>query len=1047
MRLAYVTCALALLAACGETDVRPADDLGVDMIVDVDGGPTDAGPDMGDAGPDMIALPDLGPDMADLGPDMPDMGPDMPDLGPPDPCFDGVRSGDETDVDCGGETCEARCADTLRCDISPDCISLVCIGGVCQSPTCRDGISNGDETGTDCGGPTCPGCGLGEGCVTMTDCAMGRCVDDFCVAEHCFDGEVNFTETDLDCGGGDCAPCALGLRCVSVSDCLSGDCVDGFCLSALCLNGMMDPGAVGVDCGGTDCPGCPDGTACTLPEDCLSGRCEGGSCTSCEDGVRNGTESDVDCGGADCRPCAGGDMCAAPSDCISLTCTAGICEGASTFYEEDFGAGDGGWTSGGPGSSWAYGTPTTATLTGGFTGTSVWVTNLSGDYDDNEASFVESPRIDLSGAVGDPLIELAVFYETEDCCDGMRLEMSLGGGAFTTVGSSDAPDWYPERAFGDADWRGSSGGWRLLRNTLVGAAGSSDVRLRLFFDSDGSVTDEGVAFDDVRVFEDTCTNGVLDAGEGDVDCGGDCSPCADGLTCTLPAQCDSGRCEMGTCTSCEDGIQNGGEMAIDCAGGGCGLCPSGTACTGPAICASGMCDMMVCTTPAAFLDVDFEADAGGFTIGGTSSSWARGAPAGAVIDRAANGTNAFVTNLTGDYNDSESSFIESPPMDLRGAGGDPILSFNLWYVTESCCDEGFVEVSTDGGRTYTKVLAAPGAEGWYNDTANQWWDGGNGGWTAVSTQLTGTDGFADVRLRFRFSSDGSVTEEGFAIDDVRVAAPQPDLATTIVESATACNAGEIQVTNVGTAESLRFDLTTLVDGVPSVRTVMTRLDPGETFRTTTSATTTLGAFVSAAGDTNASNDADSLSIRAPVVITTTTRYLEDFETNPGGWLVSGTNADWAWGVVPTTGGSFIRSADSGSRAFVTAPGADYQPDQSSFLTSPCFDTSAFTADPEISFSRLFELEATNDHVFVEISTDGGSTWTKLGAFGTGTNWYNDLSGDFWDGLSGFPNAWARASNTLTGAAGQDDVRVRFAMVSNAASIEEDGFGLDDVIIQ
>ncbi|MEO0321829.1 MAG: hypothetical protein AAF447_02650 [Myxococcota bacterium] len=1047
IRLAYGTGALALVVACGQSGPRPADDLGMDLRVGVDAGPADAGLDLAppDLGPDLVMVPDLGPDLPDMAPDMPDM---EPDLGPPDPCFDGVRNGDETDVDCGGEVCEARCGDALRCDISADCASAVCIGGECQAPTCRDGIANGDETGADCGGPSCPGCGLGEGCLAMSDCAMGRCEGEFCVAEHCFDGETNVTETDVDCGGGDCAPCALGLRCAVLSDCLSGDCVDGFCLSALCLNGMLDPGEVDVDCGGPECPGCPDGTACTLPEDCLSDRCDAGSCTSCEDEVQNGTETDVDCGGTDCRPCAGGDMCAAPTDCISLTCTAGVCEGASTFYQEDFGAGDGGWTSGGTGSSWAYGMPSTATLTGAFSGTSVWVTNPSGNYNNNEDSFVESPSFDLSGTTVDPLIELAVIYETESGFDGMRLEMSLAGGAWTTVGSEEDPDWYPASAFGAGDeWDGSSGGWRVLRNTLVGAAGEADVRLRLFFDSDGSSVDEGVAFDDLRVFEDTCTNGLLDAGEGDVDCGGDCDPCADGLSCTLPAQCESGRCEMGTCTSCEDGILNGGELAIDCAGGGCGLCPSGTACTGPAICASGMCDMMVCTTPAAFLDVDFEADAGGFTVGGTAASWARGAPAGTVIDRAANGANAFVTNLTGDYNDNEGSFLESPPMDLRGAGGDPILSFNLWHVTESCCDEGFVEVSTDGGMTYTKVLAAPGAEGWYNDTGNQWWDGDSGGWTAVSTQLTGTDGFADVRLRFGFSSDGSVTEEGFAIVDVRVAAPQPDLETTIVESATSCRAGEIQVTNVGTAETLQFDLTTLVDGVPSVRTVRTRLDPGDTFRTTTAATTTLGAFVTAAGDTNAANDADSLSVRAPIVVTATARYVEDFETNPGGWLVSGTNADWTWGVVPTTGGTFIRSADSGSRAFVTAPGADYQADQNSQLTSPCFDTSAFTTDPEISFSRLFELESTNDNVFVEVSTDGGATWAKLGAFGTGTGWYNDLSGNFWDGLSGFPNAWARASNTLTGAAGQDDVRVRFVMVSNAASIEEDGFGLDDVILQ
>ncbi|MEM1413357.1 MAG: hypothetical protein AAGH15_00580 [Myxococcota bacterium] len=1034
--------ALGLLVACGESTPTAPDagtgDMDVRIDMGIDGG-LDGGTDLGiDSGLDSGV--DLGVDSGvDLGLDS------GVDMGMPDPCFDGVRSGDETDVDCGGEVCEARCADALDCDISSDCESRVCVVGTCQVPTCRDGIVNGSESGRDCGGPDCPGCGLGEGCADMADCALGVCDAGFCVAEHCFDLEANVTETDVDCGGPDCAPCALGLRCIATSDCLAGTCEDGFCLSPLCLNEMLDPGEVDVDCGGMDCPGCPDGTACTAPADCLSDRCDVGFCTSCDDGVINGDETDVDCGGSDCRPCTGGEMCALPDDCLSLVCTMGVCEGASTFYEEDFGAGNGGWTTGGAGSSWAYGAPMTATLTGGFTGTQVWVTNPTGSYNNNEESFVESPVIDLSGAAGDPLVELAVFYETESCCDGMTLEMSLDGGPWTRVGSAEDPDWYNDAA--DQDWSGSSMGWRVVRNSLVGAAGSANVRLRLFFDSDISVTEEGVAFDDLRVFEDTCTNGTLDAGEGDVDCGGDCAPCADGLTCTMPDQCASGRCDMGTCTSCEDGIQNGGEMAVDCAGGGCALCPAGTACMAPAVCASGTCTMGFCEAPAPFLDVDFEADAGGFTTGGTGSTWAWGAPAGPVIDRAANGTNAWVTNLSGDYSNNEDSFIESPPMDLSAASSDPLLSFNLFYETESCCDEGFVEVSTDGGMTWTKVLGAADAVGWYNDTFSQWWDGTNGGWTAVSTTLTGTAGFADVRLRFRFSSDISVTEDGFAIDDVRVADRAPDLETNIVASTTACRAGEVQVTNVGTAPSTSFDLTFVADGVSTTRTIMTRLDPGETFRTNESAMTLLFATVDAPGDSNPANDVSSLTISAPELLMPMTRYEEGFESSPGGWLASGTNVDWTWGDVPTVGGSFIRSAALGTRAWVTAPGDDYAPDQTGYLTSPCFDAAMLTADPTLRFSRLFELEATNDHVFVEISTSGGTTWTKLGAFGSGTGWYNDATGDFWDETSGPANVWARASQTLTGAAGMREVRVRFVMVSNAPSIEEDGFGVDDVVIE
>ena len=47
-------------------------------------------------------------------------------------CFNGIKDGDETGVDCGGAC--APCA------------------------TCDDGIKNGQETGVDCGGPDCDAC-------------------------------------------------------------------------------------------------------------------------------------------------------------------------------------------------------------------------------------------------------------------------------------------------------------------------------------------------------------------------------------------------------------------------------------------------------------------------------------------------------------------------------------------------------------------------------------------------------------------------------------------------------------------------------------------------------------------------------------------------------------------------------------------------------------------------------------------------------------------------------------------------------------------------
>ena len=47
-------------------------------------------------------------------------------------CADGVQNGGESDVDCGGDECAARCATGQTCSVSGDCASGICYYGICQ---------------------------------------------------------------------------------------------------------------------------------------------------------------------------------------------------------------------------------------------------------------------------------------------------------------------------------------------------------------------------------------------------------------------------------------------------------------------------------------------------------------------------------------------------------------------------------------------------------------------------------------------------------------------------------------------------------------------------------------------------------------------------------------------------------------------------------------------------------------------------------------------------------------------------------------------------
>ncbi|MEO1171297.1 MAG: hypothetical protein AAFX94_04490 [Myxococcota bacterium] len=88
----------------------------------------------------------------------------------------------------------------------------------------------------------------------------------------------------------------------------------------LCLNFRLDDGETDVDCGGPNCAPCRFvGDGCQSDEDCADGlacgnrdenddfRCD---LDSCENGIRDGLESDVDCGGGQCfSRCSAGQGC------------------------------------------------------------------------------------------------------------------------------------------------------------------------------------------------------------------------------------------------------------------------------------------------------------------------------------------------------------------------------------------------------------------------------------------------------------------------------------------------------------------------------------------------------------------------------------------------------------------------------------------------------------------------------------------------------------------------------------------------------------------
>jgi formylglycine-generating enzyme required for sulfatase activity len=246
---------------------------------------------------------------------------------------------------CATASCTAGTCGTTNNPKGSSCTvgGTACDGnGNCVNASCTDGIKDGQETDVDCGGPTCSPCADGKGCVLGTDCLDKVCGASLtCSAPTCSDGHQNGNETDVDCGGAGymgaaaCPKCSNNQKCKLSSDCSSLNCQNGVCTASSCSDGILDGQETDVDCGGPNCGPCSDGKHCKLSTDCTDKVCSGTPLTcvapTCVDGVQNGDETDIDCGGgsymglAACPPCRPGQKCDVPGDCAGGNC-AGTCQ-------------------------------------------------------------------------------------------------------------------------------------------------------------------------------------------------------------------------------------------------------------------------------------------------------------------------------------------------------------------------------------------------------------------------------------------------------------------------------------------------------------------------------------------------------------------------------------------------------------------------------------------------------------------------------------------------------------------------------------------------
>jgi len=166
---------------------------------------------------------------------------------------------------------------------------------------------------------------------------------------------------------------------------------------------------------------------------------------------------------------------------------------------------------------------------------------------------------------------------------------------------------------------------------------------------------------------------------------------------------------------------------------------------------------------------DFESGDGNWTTRGKNTDWEWGIPSNTLINQAADGNNAWVTDLDSNYTDASFGILYSPCFDLSNLT-TPVLSFSMWKYIESdsasLFDFAHIQYSTNGTAWTTLGMNGSGYN-WYNHRGGQnAWDDTDSCWHQVRYNIPTTD--STVRFRLFLNSDPFVNHEGIGVDNIYI---------------------------------------------------------------------------------------------------------------------------------------------------------------------------------------------------------------------------------------------------------------------------------------
>ncbi|RLD61876.1 MAG: hypothetical protein DRJ01_07135 [Bacteroidetes bacterium] len=390
---------------------------------------------------------------------------------------------------------------------------------------------------------------------------------------------------------------------------------------------------------------------------------------------------------------------------------------------------------------------------------------------------------------------------------------------------------------------------------------------------------------------------------------------------------------------------------------------------------------------------NFETTSNGWTAGGDTSSWQWGIPANTLINSAASGSKAWVTNLTGDNNQYEQSYVYSPCFDFSNMNL-PVVNFKLFYETGYYSGVA-LQYSIDGGGHWQHVGAYNDNETWYNGSYisglgfsgnYEGWNGSSNGWVTVTHPMSNLAGLSNVRLRLVFGASYYVSE-GVAFDDFNISDFKQDVALDAWVSPITSNCGfgeeeeiTVRIKNVGTTDENNF---TLAYSVDSGRTYVAKnitiptIKPGDTYDYTFEKKANLAkiktyhciAFGTFRDDEDASNDTLKIDIFNNKMLLSTSTVNTNCGSSNGSAtvsIVSGGTSPYSYAWSTGDSNATIDSLSSGVYV-VTVTDAN---ECKEFTIATISDIGG----PEIDTSSVTDVSCNgNNNGAIDINVAGGQT--------------------------------------------------------------------------